>query len=422
MPICDMWNDTSVVSPRRMCAAVLAVVMAVTAFACCGSARAQKIGEELATRLTAPQQRIYVFYLRAHAQYERDLDDYWSAVEERREQRRLKRSAGHDFSPDDFIAVQPPRYAGPALPPDITRIVASVSAAAPPPAKAPEPLPTLPDFLAHARKEYGFIPAPTSETIFKQRYAEEALALGLSKDQVVRVFALETGGRGTYDMQAGIDPATKKGTAISTALGYAQLLAANSVNELAKHGDAFVARLEALSRRRANGPGRVQHLRAKTLAVRRMLRAVRSVPDTWSAHVALARLPKGLGVHALNLDADIGPWLQTIKLKGVREVAEKAGRPQLSGAEIELMNLAGPRTGLDMMEQVARDKPTSNFFARAAYYRNTIVRDKSAADLLKALEARMDVNLRQTGSIEFAAAFDKASVERRLASGSPAQR
>ena len=46
------------------------------------------------------------------------------------------------------------------------------------------------------------------------------------------------------------------------------------------------------------------------------------------------------------------------------------------------MTLAGPRTGLDMMEKAGRDVPTSNFFSRTGYYRNTIVRERTSAELL----------------------------------------
>ena len=58
-----------------------------------------------------------------------------------------------------------------------------------------------------------FEPERIPEREFKRRYAQEAIAVGLTKDQVVRVYALETGGDGTYDMQSGINPITKTGQA-----------------------------------------------------------------------------------------------------------------------------------------------------------------------------------------------------------------
>ena len=119
--------------------------------------------------------------------------------------------------------------------------------------------------------------------------------------------------------------------------------------------------------------------------------------------------PAGLGIHALNLDADVGPWLQVLKLKGLKDDAARAGRASLAGAEIELMNLAGPGTGLEMMRPVALNMPTANFFSQGGYYRNTIVREKTAIELLRALESRMEASLKKPGAIEFAQIFDEVA-------------
>ncbi len=386
---------------------VLLAVIALCAPLASTPSRAQQIGEALAAKLTLDQQRAYVLYLRARAAFDRELQAYWDDVEAKREQRRGKRASRQPFVAGDYVATQPPKYQGPSLPPDVAKIVTQVK---PPPPD--EPRAVVADFLKAALTHYGFRPTPTKEAEFKRRYAAEALSLGLSKEQVVRVYALETGGRGTYDMQAGIDPETGKGKAISSALGYAQLLSANSVGELVKHGDAFIQRLNRMAAAPGTPKVRAAALRAKAQALRRMLVTARRVPNAWSAHVALARTPKGFGIHAINLDADIGPWLQVIKLKGLREIAEKAGRGNLSGAEIELMNLAGPATGLEMMEPVARNMPTTNFFSRKGYYRNTIVREKTAAQLLAALDERMEIHLKKPGSIEFARAFDSLRSKR----------
>ena len=389
---------------------IAGIALAVLAALAAPGALAQRIGEDLASRLTEEQTKAYVLYLRAQAQHAKETGAYWAVIDEMKESRRRKRAAGQPFAAADYVAVEPPKYAGPPMPADVAKIIASLR-----PSEPPEPMADVADFLRHAREVYGFVPTSTKEAQFKRRYAEEALELGLSKDQVVRVYALETGGRGTYDMQAGIDPETKRGRPISSALGYAQLLAANSVNEVAKHGEAFIARLNALAA--ASSARRRAQLRAKAAVVKRMLRVARSVPNQWSAHVALSRTPKGLGIHALNLDADIGPWLQTIKLQGVRAYAAKAGRPNLSGAEIELMNLAGPQTGLDMMDPAGLNVPTANFFAERAYNRNPIVKDRTSAELLAALEDRMNVNLRKAGSIEFARIFDAVIGARSRAAG-----
>jgi len=151
----------------------------------------------------------------------------------------------------------------------------------------------------------------------------------------------------------------------------------------------------------------------KAAILSRMLAVARSVPNEWSRHVALGRTPKGYGIHAINIDGDIGPWLQVLKLEGLKALAERKGRPKLSGAEIELMNLAGPATGLEMMLPAARNAPTPNFFERGAYWRNTIVRGKSASELLVALDERMDKNLKNEGAIVFAEVFDEVAAQMR---------
>jgi hypothetical protein len=213
-------------------------------------------------------------------------------------------------------------------------------------------------------------------------------------------------------MQAGINPITKQGKAISSALGYAQLLHGNSVDEIVKHGPGFVQRLVQLAAQPGLDPARAKALQDKAAALRKMIAKARSVPNAWDSHVALGGTPAGLGIHALNLDGDIGPWLQVIKLVGLKEDAERAGRTNLAPNEMELMNLAGPGTGLEMMLPVARDVPTPNFFSHGGYSRNSIVRGKTAAELLTALDKRMDENLSKPGAAEFAAAFDEVLRER----------
>jgi hypothetical protein len=355
---------------------------------------------EILARFNAEQRRHYEAYRMARAAFHMKVERYWRAVAAKRAERRRKRTAGDPFALHDYVREHPPKYAGPALRADIADIMADIK----PPQPEP-PLPTVSEFLRNAKDHYGFIPQTVSEREFKRRYAEEAIALGLSREQVVRVYALETGGRGTHDMQAGIDPETKNGQAISSALGYAQLLHANSVSELVIHGEGFIARLRAMATVAGLDAKRVRELEAKASGLRAMLVVARSVPNEWSEHVRLAATPRGLGIHALNLDADIGPWLQVVKLRGLKDEAERAGRGSLGGAEIELMNLAGPRTGLEMMQPLARGVPTANFFSQGGYARNSIVRDRTAGELLKAIEERMDVNVRKAGAVEFVQVF-----------------
>jgi hypothetical protein len=365
---------------------------------------ASKVPPALAQRLTPAQQEAYLAYREARGAFDRQVLAYWRKVDAKRDARKARRLLGQAFTSEDYVTTFPPKYQGPELAPEVSRIVTEVK-----PLPPEQPLPNVADFLEHARKQFGFVPKRATEREYKTSYALEALKVGLTKDQVVRVYALETGGLGTYDMQSGINPVTRQGKPISSALGYAQLLHANTTGELVKHGEAFARRLTAMADASGTPAPRATELKVKAAIVRKMLRAARSVPNVWSAHQRFAMTPNGLGIHALNLDADLGPWIQVLKLKSLKDSAAIAGLPQLSGAEIELMNLAGPGTGLEMMTPVGRQMPTPNFFSEGGYARNPVVRDRTAAELLATLEQRMEVHLKKPGSIEFAQIFDEVA-------------
>ena len=378
----------------------------------CPALAEPKIATDLAARLTPEQLRAYRAYLTARMTFDQQLEMYWALIEERKDNRRRKRSASQTMTVADYVAEQPPKYAGPPLPPDVQKVIESLQT----PGEPDKPMATVADFLAAARAQFAFAPIITTERDFKRRYALEALHLGLSKLQVVRVYALETGGDGTFDMQSGFHPVTRQGRAISSALGYAQLLGANSVSELVKHGESFIQRLDAAAAGPGVTPQQAAAWQAKAQVVRRMLAAARSVPNEWSQHRRFAQTPQGLAIHTLNLDADIGPWLQALKLRGIVETAAKeAGRTTLTGGQLEIMNLAGPRNGLEMMEPIGSQMPTANFFEQGGYQRNSIVRERTGGELLRALDERMDGNIKRAGAIEFLAVFDEAMAGRPVA-------
>jgi hypothetical protein len=81
----------------------------------------------------------------------------------------------------------------------------------------------------------------------------------------------------------------------------------------------------------------------------------------------------------------------------------------LTAAELEMMNLTGDGTGLDMvtMPQALREQvPTSNFFQRGGYERNPVaIRNNTVAKLLAVTDARMDSNSNNQGAKDLAAAF-----------------
>lgn len=347
----------------------------------------------------------------ANRSHQRRLDAYWDEVEAKRQARRKRRKLSTRFSESDYVMRFPPKYDGPSVSASLKRkylnFLKTNEKQDDKSDKDKSTLPRLSDFLAAARAHYGFVPERVSEAEFKLRYAEEARALGLSKDQVVRVYALETGGIGTYDMQAGIHPIRKTGRPISTALGYAQLLNANSISEFHKHGRKFIARVQQRARSSWLTPKQRRRKQMKIAALKKMYATVRRLPFNWSKHVRFARTSLGRGIHALNVDSDIGPMLQAHKLLEVSEIAARAGMKNLSGAELEIMNLSGPGNGLEMMRDAGRRAPTSNFFSRQAYYVNKMAVNLTGEGLLAELNRRMDMAVKTKGSRQFSAAFDR---------------
>ena len=349
----------------------------------------------------------------ARSDYERKLDGYWDQVDAKRQARKPKRAAKLTFDSSDYVMSFPPAYTGPKLGPQLAKkyeaFLDDQAKTQPPP---PKDMATVADYLDAAKRVYNFTPERLSEKEFKRRYAEEALALGLTKEQVVRVYALETGGIGTYDMQSGIHPIKKTGRAISSAIGYAQLLDANSVDELSQHGGQFIERITGKLRNPNLTAQRRAALKSTLAALKQMVANVKRVPKNWEADQAYAKTPEGMGMHALNFDGEIGPILQANKLKGLKVTAEKFGRPTLSGAEMEVMNLSGPVTGLEMMLPAGQKAPVTNFFARRAYYVNKMVIGLTGEQLLAELDRRMTDSVKQAGSIEFTEAFDAVTKER----------
>ena len=355
------------------------------------------------------QKRIAIYrtklaeYTKAWDAYEKVAVPYWRSVTDKRGARRAKRSRGGTITADDYVLTQPPVYDGPPKPKN------------PEEEKKPPPreIPIVEDFLANAKEHFGFKPqAPASEVAFKQAYAKVASAAGLTKEAAVKIYGFESGGDGKYDVQAGLEYGTPGEHAISTALGYNQLLSTNSVELIAEAGDEFVA---ALNRAADSASGeRKEQINDKIAALKKMIAFSHTVPDDWNAHDRLGKTGKGLGVHAANLDVDIGPLLQTEKLITSVKFARKSGyTAPLTAAELEMMNLTGDGNGFDMvqMPQAMREKvPTSNFFQRGGYERNDVAaRHNTVANLLAATDAKMQSEAKLQGAKDLAAAFDAAA-------------
>jgi hypothetical protein len=343
-------------------------------------------------------------YQEARAAFEQEASTYWSSIADKRRGRNAKRRDRQAIALDDYVLTQPPVYTGPKRPVD--------PSPTPEPEETPRPrkaIPLVADLLKAAAEHFQFTPQrPASEVDFKRAYARVASAAGLTREQAVRVYSFETGGNGNHDMQSGLSASRPGSRAISTAIGYNQLLTTNSVELLAEQGHEFV---KALTERAAQLSGAPRQAMDRKIAVlKRMVAFARSVPDEWSQHEKLGDMPQGWALHAMVLDIDVGPLLQTHKLLTSVIFARAKGYARaLTAAELEMMNLTGDGTGLDMvtMPQAMREQvPTSNFFQRGGYERNPVAtRNNTVAKLLDVTDRRMDSNSNLPGAKELAAAF-----------------
>jgi hypothetical protein len=338
-------------------------------------------------------------YNAAHDRYTAVSNAYWSSITEKRKLRNSKRAAGEALAIDDYVLDQPPVYTGPPKPRN--------------PLKPETPgrrtaVPVVADFVAAAQQQFNFVPRmPQNDIEFKQVYAQVAQSAGLTKDQVVRIYSFEATGNGSYDVEAGLEY-NKRARAITTALGYNQLLATNSVEIVAEKGSQFIDEFRTEAGTLANGQR--QALESKIEVLRKMVAFARSVPDDWNQHEVLANTEKGLGVHALNLDIDVGPLLQTQKLLDSIVFARRKGVTRtLTAAELEMMNLTGDGNGFDivtMPQQWREQVPTSNFFRPSGYFDNPVAqRNNVVAKLIAATDARMDEETKKQGAKDLAAAL-----------------
>jgi hypothetical protein len=335
-------------------------------------------------------------YDAARRAYQARATPYWAAIKAKRSARFAKRRAHREIALDDYVLTQPPDYTGPKKPVDPLQPTA-------------HGVPVVADFLRHAAEQFEFVPdRPASEIEFKQAYARVASAAGLTKDQAVRVYGFEATGNGKYDVQAGLEFDRPGAMAITSALGYNQLLSTNSVELLAEQGRQFV---ETLKRRAAElSAAKKAALENKIAILQKMVAFSRSVRDDWNLHERLAGTPKGLAIHALNLDIDVGPLLQAQKLMNSVNFAKERGySAPLTAAELEMMNLTGDGNGFDIVSlpQGLRSKvPTSNFFNQSGYEHNPVARRNNVVSaLLSATDAVMDRETQLQGAKDLAAAF-----------------
>jgi hypothetical protein len=359
---------------------------------------------KLAAALTpAEYQEKLAQYLHARRAYEQEAERYWNTVTQKRIARRAKHRKHERFALSDYVLTQPPVYRGPPRP---------VNPAGPGPVPGEKHRPYIPvvaDFVKAAAKEFGFVPQQVSEIAFKRAYAKAAREAGLTRDQIVGIYAFETDGHGTYDEQPGITPRRPHGPAISPALGYNQLLSTNTLSLIADHGNHMLAALRQKAKTLSGAQRSI--MERKIEAFKRMLAFSRSIPPRWSKYDVVAKTtPRGWGVHAAVLDRDLGPMLQVQNLVDSLRFARANGYTgSLTAAELELMNLTGDGNGLDMvmMPQAWRARvPTANFFQQRGYERNPVARRAGVVTgLLKEINDTIDHRSRASGAKDMAAAF-----------------
>ena len=170
-------------------------------------------------------------YLEARAAFDQEAGAYWTSIYEKRRGRNAKRRDRQAVTLDDYVLEQPPVYTGPKRPIDPS-----------PTPREDRPhvrksLPVVSDFVRACSDHFQFTPQrPASEMEFKRAYARAASSAGLTREQAVRVYSFETGGNGAHDMQSGLSASRPGSRAISTAIGYNQLLTTNSVELVAEQG------------------------------------------------------------------------------------------------------------------------------------------------------------------------------------------
>lgn len=338
---------------------------------------------------------------KAYYAYDKQAVTYWDRIAQLRKVRNAKRSNGQPVLLTDYVLAQPPVYNGPPRPPQ--------PSTQQPPKQRP-PIPKMEIFAAAAKKVYGFTPErPRNEAEFMLSYARAAQEVGFTREQLVAIYAFETGGNGTYDLQAGMLNSNADTQPISTAVGYNQLVATASVSLMWEYGQSIAAELRA--RGNVSSAAEKARLYKKAQIVDQMTRAAKTVPHRWSAQEVLAKTPAGMGIHAVTLDKDIGPLLQVHKLRTTMQYLRRKGvSGPLTGAELEMLNLTGDGNGYDMvtMPLSYREKvPTSNFFIRKGYERNPVARkNNTVATLLKATEEKMNANMRNSGAQQLYNAFN----------------
>ncbi|HMY04157.1 MAG TPA: hypothetical protein PKA48_12405 [Candidatus Obscuribacter sp.] len=280
--------------------------------------------------------------------YQKELAGYWSTVESQKKYGRP-------------VLEFPPFYDGPAKPSGMEAVKPSSSAK----------LPSVDDMLMQSKALNRLVAADESqpdftvkeitEEEFKRNYARETLrvgaSLGLTRAEtekiVLNIYAFEGGGKATHDMLSGVPMELTKPEAeghreladkrrqmhpLSSAIGYNQIIMSTNLTFADGEGKVVADRLREL----AKDSPRKEELEAKATLYenlqktlhRELMEMVKAHPESKDKYLdkegapryqlyvdfAKSTKPTGLGIsgrqfstalHALNLDGDIGPIVQS---------------------------------------------------------------------------------------------------------------
>ncbi len=360
-------------------------------------------------------------YQQAYAEFQARERAYWAEIERKKDIRTRLRREGRPFERKHFVLVQPPKYEGPKRPVDPNRLAPKKK----PPQKST--LPTAKELRKAMRDLYGLKIPNIAEKPFKIAFAKEAKRYGLSAEQVIGVYALETGGKGPFDLVSGEAITRNKkcklvkrgGRPLSTALGYFQLLNANTSSTLAANArgareERYSYRLRQMAEQERGKRKRELKKKAKLLEkiVTDMNNAISRMnvrKNNWREFRALGKTKLGKAIHALNMDVDIGPMIQMSKLAFVRNYAIRKGLGNVPSDRLELMNLVGYPRGAKMLESVAYTVPTANFVtAREIRANRRVLGDKTVEESVAKIRRVIELRKQECGSQEFFKAWNKA--------------
>ena len=263
----------------------------------------------------AQYRRALAEYQAARTAYAAAADAYWNAIVQQRRQRNAKRANHEQLSIDDYVLTQPPVYAGPPKPRDPSK--PAEGAAAAPTCRWSAIFSPTPD-----RNSNSFPARRKAKRI--QARLRQGRARGRAECRTNRPHLQLRGRRQRRIRCAGRARARQAGARHH----HGARLQSIAGDQLGR--DHRRKRRHSSSRACKRAPASLpdaekKALQSKLAIVRKMIDFGRSVPDDWNKHQVLANTPKGLGVHALNLDVDVGPYLQTQKLMDSVNFARRKG-------------------------------------------------------------------------------------------------